>query len=272
MKFLVFTFYIFSVLPSSIVQGMDEKIEKEVTFFQPKSLQKICLKSFYSSNNLDQELFSTENINLLNKNFSLALYPIIAYHIIKTHKITNISQKCALITFLRDYPDTHAKKTQKILHFFTQFIDTKNYFSSTLLAVAISHSIKPSIVNFLLQNGEQPNSSLVWFLIGNEKFRPEIHSYAIKKLAYLLTFNTPLDRKPSNNFITPSGLKPLEYAQAMLTCWQDEAWTKGYKEKQFNEHFRPKLCEAQSQETIDNYKKFFSEVIDLLITHESKIQ
>lgn len=276
MKFLAFTFYTFSVLPIIFLEAMEEKAKKKIQLFQPKSLQVQCIRSFYApalNDKEDQvnEIYSIGNINTLNKRISLTLYPMIAYHILKTEKVC-VRDKYALISFLRDYPEQHEKKVEKILNFFTEFIETNNYYYSTLLKAAIHCSVKPWIVNFLLENGEAPNPSHVWQLIGNEKARPEIHRYNTRKLVHILRCDVPLKPRSPIPFIPSSGLKPFEYAQDMLICWQDTIWTKGYKEKKFNKYFKPKLYEAQSQETIEEYKFFFSEVVDLLLPYEQKAQ
>ena len=94
----------------------------------------------------------------------------------------------------------------------------------------------------------------------------------IKKLKYLTSLPITLLPGPKNPFEWPPHVEqpltitPLEYAQAMLTCWHDKKWTRGSYEKTFEQlkNFKLKLKQTPSQETIKEYSDFYSKVVVLL--------
>ncbi len=255
MKFLVYIFYAFLFLPVFLIQTM----EKEIEIFQPKSLQELCIKSFYANypqgkkkNNNNKgadKTFSSENINNLNKKLPLELYPNIAYHVLKTKKIA-MHRKYAIICFLRDHPAKLNEQSKKILQFFARFIDGRNYYCSRLLSVALKNTVEPYIFNYLLQSGEKPDNLIVWHLIGDEQHHPNIHNYMIEKLAFLLKENPPLEPKNQN-----SEIMPLEYAQDMLKRWSDKKGTSSFEEQE-----------------IEKYKDFYTQVVALFNTYSQKVE
>lgn len=274
MKWMTFISLCTFFLIKSTINAMEKQSDNTIVF-QPKKLLELCIKQYYANHNSkkDKKLYDSpmkvRKINTLHKKIPLSWYPTIGYHVLQCEKIPE-RDKIAIITFLRDYPEKIPKESKKILNYFVRYLNTKLIYHSSLLAMAVLPKYDLFFFQFLLEQGEVPTSHCVWQLIGNEKCLFQVQENNTTKLKCLLRFNPPLIPKPCNAFVLSSGLTPPEYTRAMLTCWCDEEWTKGYKQKEFK-NFKSIIHEPISRERVEEYRNFYTKAVELFTEHEKKL-
>ena len=232
-----------------------EKYSKEKEI--PDHTKKLFARCIITSHDI-------EKINAFNKNIPAQLYPRLAYDVFLNQKL-NSTEKMMIVGFMRDLPEKLEGKPYQILNALIKYYNPTQYSNNRLL-FACQNSIEPCVFNFLLKKGDQPFYIVIWQLIGNRKTSPEIHDRMLKKLEYLTSRSVHILPNPTNPFTHYIPLTPLEYAQAMLACWQDENWTRGFSQKEFGKDgcFKPELQDIPTQETIEKYTHFYTQVVDLL--------
>lgn len=206
-----------------------------------------------------------EKINTFNKNVPTQAYPRLAYDVFLNQKL-NSTHQMMIVGFMRDLPKKLERKPYQILDALIEYYNPATHYTNNRLLFACQNTIEPCIFKFLLKMGDQPLDLVIWHLTGDRKAFPEIHDHMLKKLEFLTNLPINVLLSPPNPFRKHIPLTPLEHAQAMLACWQDQHWIKGFYSKTFEqcENFRPILYEIPTPETIEKHTEFYIRVIELL--------